>query len=114
MKLCGFHRGGYKFLSLFRVKIWWMIPRVGKSGSEIPLETQMLLLEAREQSVLHDEISSDTNYTENTFYILLLPVLEGQFRTSLQGTPANELEFCVKSGSLALLLASFFPLVFKC
>ena len=91
-----------------------MIPRVGKSGSEIPLETQMLLLEAREQSALHDEISSDTNYTENTFYILLLPVLEGQFRTSLQGTPANELQFCVESGSLALLLASFFPLVFKC
>ena len=83
-----------------------MIPRVGKSGSEI--------LEAREQSALHDEISSDTNYTENTFYILLLPVLEGQFRTSLQGTPANELQFCVKSGLLALLLASFFPLVFKC
>lgn len=95
-------------MSLFRVKIWWMIPRVGRSGSEIPLETQMLLLEAREQSALHDEISSDPNYTENTFYILFLPVLEGQFRTSLQGTPANELQFCVESGSLALLLASFF------
>uniref|UniRef100_A0A2N9GEK3 galactinol--sucrose galactosyltransferase n=1 Tax=Fagus sylvatica TaxID=28930 RepID=A0A2N9GEK3_FAGSY len=104
--------GGYKFLSLFRVKIWWMIPRVGKSGSEIPLETQMLLLEAREQSALHDKISSDTNYTENTFYILLLPVLEGQFRTSLQGTPANELQFCVESGDVNVQTSQSLEAVF--
>ncbi|XP_059442460.1 probable galactinol--sucrose galactosyltransferase 2 [Corylus avellana] len=88
---------GYKFLSLFRVKIWWMIPCVGKSGSEIPMETQMLLLEAREESVQLDEISSGPN-TEDTFYILFLPVLDGQFRTSLQGTPINELKFCIESG----------------
>ncbi|GMY32309.1 probable galactinol--sucrose galactosyltransferase 2 [Fagus crenata] len=106
------YRGGYKFLSLFRVKIWWMIPRVGKSGSEIPWETQMLLLEAREQSALHDEISSDTNYTENTFYILLLLVLEGQFRTSLQGTPTNELQFCVESGDVNVQTSQSLEAVF--
>lgn len=108
----GVLEGGYKFLSLFRVKIWWMIPRVGKSGSEIPLETQMLLLEAREQSALHDEISSDPNYTENTFYILFLPVLEGQFRTSLQGTPANELQFCVESGDVNVQTSQSLEAVF--
>lgn len=35
---------GYKLLSLFRVKIWWMIPRIGRSASDVPMETQLLLL----------------------------------------------------------------------
>ncbi|XP_059643705.1 probable galactinol--sucrose galactosyltransferase 2 [Cornus florida] len=87
----------FNFLSLFKFKIWWMIPRVGKLGSEIRMETQMLLLEAKEESAIHGE-----NYSEptagSTFYILLLPVLDGQFRSSLQGTPSNELQFCVESG----------------
>ncbi|KAF8399811.1 hypothetical protein HHK36_015682 [Tetracentron sinense] len=87
---------GYKLMCLHRFKIWWMIPGVGKSGSDIPIETQMLLLEAEEDSALHDENAEPT--TENTFYILLLPVLEGQFRSSLQGNSSNELQFCVESG----------------
>ncbi|XP_043704808.1 probable galactinol--sucrose galactosyltransferase 2 isoform X1 [Telopea speciosissima] len=88
---------GYRLLCLFRFKIWWMIPRMGKAGGDIPIETQMLLLEAREDSALHDE-DVEQPTTENTFYILMLPVLDGQFRTSLQGTPTNELQFCVESG----------------
>lgn len=32
-----------------------MIPRVAKSGRDIPVETQLLLLEAREDSALNDE-----------------------------------------------------------
>ncbi|XP_010695995.2 probable galactinol--sucrose galactosyltransferase 2 isoform X2 [Beta vulgaris subsp. vulgaris] len=87
---------GYKFLSLFRFKIWWMIPRVGNSGSEVPIETQMLLLEAKEESTLLDKVTGPS--TDDTFYILVLPVLEGAFRASLQGTSTNELEFCVESG----------------
>lgn len=93
---CGMDRGhcsGYRFLCLFRFKIWWMIPRVGKSASEVPMETQMLLLEAREDSPLDADAASD-----NTFYILLLPVLDGQFRATLQGIPTNDLQFCVESG----------------
>lgn len=74
-----------------------MIPRVGKSGSEIPLETQLLLLEATQDSSLSSEISP-RKFDANPFYILLLPVLHGPFRTSLQGTSANELQFCVESG----------------
>ncbi|GMJ00082.1 seed imbibition 2, raffinose synthase 2 [Hibiscus trionum] len=88
---------GYKLLCLFRFKIWWMIPGYGKSGSDIPLETQMLLLEIKQESAVEDDGSSDSD-TENTFYVLFLPVLDGDFRTSLQGTPANELQFCVESG----------------
>lgn len=70
-------------MCLFRHKIWWMIPTFGSLGSEIPIETQMLLLEVK---------------AENDFYVLFLPVLEGQFRATLQGNSANELEFCVESG----------------
>lgn len=73
-----------RFLCLFRFKIFWMIPRVGNSGSDIPAETQMLLLEAKEE----------------TTYIVFLPVLNGEFRSSLQGNSANELEFCVESGKV--------------
>ncbi|XXG88821.1 hypothetical protein AAC387_Pa12g0979 [Persea americana] len=87
---------GYRWLCLFRFKIWWMIPRVGKSGSEIPIETQLVLLEAREDAALGDQ--SDESTSENTFYILLLPVLDGEFRTSLQGNSRDELEFCIESG----------------
>lgn len=91
---------GYNFLSLFRFKIWWMIPRVGNSGSEVPLETQMLLLEAKEESGLLDNATEST--TDHTLYILVLPVLEGAFRASFQGTPTNELQFCVESGDPAV------------
>ncbi|KAJ9140236.1 hypothetical protein P3X46_030908 [Hevea brasiliensis] len=101
----------YRFLCLFRAKIWWMIPRVGKSGSEIPMETQMLLLEATENPALHDELSSETS-TGDTFYILLLPALDGQFRTSLQGTSANELQFCIESGDANVQTSQAFEAVF--
>lgn len=86
-------------MCLFIAKIWWMIPRVGKSASEIPLETQMLLLEVEEESAIHliDEDSPETP-AGNKFYVLVLPVLDGAFRTSLQGTKSNELHFCYESG----------------
>ncbi|OMO94433.1 Raffinose synthase [Corchorus capsularis] len=103
---------GFRLLSLFRFKIWWMIPRYGKSGCEIPLETQMLLLEVREESALDDDGISSDPPTENAFYILFLPVLDGQFRTSLQGTPANELQFCVESGDCGVQTSKVLEPVF--
>jgi len=91
---------GYKLLSLFRVKIWWMIPSLGRSASDVPKETQLLLLEAKEESSLEDELSSDSEElaTDKTSYILFLPVLDGQFRATLQGTQSNQLQFCTESG----------------
>ena len=85
-----------------------MIPRVGKSASEIPMETQMLLLEVREESALDDENSSDMT-SESTFYVLFLPVLDGPFRTSLQGTSENVLQFCVESGKFNFLFVILAP-----
>ncbi|KAL0335802.1 UNVERIFIED_CONTAM: putative galactinol--sucrose galactosyltransferase 2 [Sesamum radiatum] len=89
-----------KFMCLFLAKIWWMIPCVGKSASEIPMETQMLLLEAGEESVVGvvDDDSPTELANDNKFYVLVLPVLDGAFRTTLQGTPSNELQFCYESG----------------
>ncbi|XP_050378171.1 probable galactinol--sucrose galactosyltransferase 2 [Argentina anserina] len=100
---------GYKFMCLFRFKIWWMIPGFGNSGCDVPAETQMLLLEARDKSSSNSStpdqyrFSSESEEPENaesnsTFYILLLPVLDGAFRATLQGNTVNELEFCVESG----------------
>ncbi|KAL8465657.1 hypothetical protein ACS0TY_034942 [Phlomoides rotata] len=80
-----------RFMGLFRHKVWWMIPTFGSLGSEVPIETQMLLLEVKAESAV-------IGRSENNFYVLVLPVLEGQFRATLQGNSANELEFCVESG----------------
>ncbi|XVF75136.1 hypothetical protein PTKIN_Ptkin13bG0163500 [Pterospermum kingtungense] len=78
-----------RFLCLFRFKIWWMIPRMGSSGSDIPVETQMLLLEAKGPTV---------DASDHPTYVIFLPVLDGKFRSSLQGNSSDELEFCVESG----------------
>ncbi|KAF7838231.1 putative galactinol--sucrose galactosyltransferase 2 [Senna tora] len=104
----------YKLLCLFRVKIWWMIPRVGKRGCEIPVETQFLVLEAREECALDgdDDESSEDPTADNSFYILFLPFLDGQFRATLQGTPANELQFCIESGDACVQTSQSLEAVF--
>lgn len=61
---------------------------MGKSASDIPVETQMLLLESTSQ----DE-------GEKPNYIVFLPVLDGDLRSSLQGNSSNELEVCVETGN---------------
>ncbi|KAL3748129.1 hypothetical protein ACJRO7_009370 [Eucalyptus globulus] len=90
---------GHRFLSLFRFKLWWMIPTFGDAASKVPVDTQMLLLEAREASAP----ASGTNVTgdedaNEIFYVIILPVLDGPFRTSLQGTDVDTLQFCAESG----------------
>uniref|UniRef100_A0ACD5V596 Uncharacterized protein n=2 Tax=Avena sativa TaxID=4498 RepID=A0ACD5V596_AVESA len=76
---------GWRWLSLFRFKIWWMAPKTGSDAAGVPAETQMLLLETK-------------NGAEDAVYALMLPVLEGKFRASLQGAPEEELQFCFESG----------------
>ncbi|KAG6402003.1 hypothetical protein SASPL_138872 [Salvia splendens] len=94
-------------LGVLRHKIWWMIPRFGSSASDIRMETQMLLLEVREESAVQDDDSSLVQSTDNnTSYVLFLPVLEGQFRATLQGNSANELEFCTTHVSEAIFVKS--------
>lgn len=90
-----------RLLSLFRFKLWWMIPRVGDSGSDIPIETQMLLMEVNKGPA-----------NASPSYIVFLPVLDGEFRSSLQGNSSDELEFCVESGDPATVTSECLKAVF--
>lgn len=94
-------------MCLFIAKIWWMIPRIGTSASEIPLVTQMLLLEVGEESVLGVEEDESPTTGQNKFYVLVLAVLDGDHRTTLQGTPSNMLQFYYESGWFRLRTHSF-------
>ncbi|XP_028761539.1 probable galactinol--sucrose galactosyltransferase 2 isoform X1 [Neltuma alba] len=76
---------GHKFVCCFRFKLWWMTNRMGTCGKDVPLETQFMLVESRDEH-------------SRTIYTVLLPLLEGQFRAVLQGNPKNELEICLESG----------------
>ncbi|KAJ7517623.1 hypothetical protein O6H91_21G032000 [Diphasiastrum complanatum] len=84
---------GHRFVCCFRFKLWWMTQRMGTLGREVPLETQFLLLESRS-----DSAPTEPETEENTVYIMFLPLLEGQFRASLQGNERDELEVCLESG----------------
>ncbi|XP_020103765.1 probable galactinol--sucrose galactosyltransferase 2 isoform X1 [Ananas comosus] len=94
---------------LFRFRIFWMIPRFGNSASDIPQETQMLLLEIKEDKSVSNEV--DGNSEDPITYILLLPVLDGLFRSSLQGNSSDELEFCIESGDPAVRQSQFLEAV---
>jgi hypothetical protein len=91
-------RSGWRWLSLFRFKIWWMMPATGVGAAAVPAETQMLLLEST------IEAGSAAATERGSLYALMLPVLYGGFRASLQGSPEDdELQFCFESGELCLL-----------
>ncbi|XP_004975984.2 probable galactinol--sucrose galactosyltransferase 2 [Setaria italica] len=82
---------GWRWLSLFRFKIWWMVPATGAGAATVPAETQMMLLESRDEE-------GSAAAEGGAVYALMLPALDGDFRVSLQGSPENELQFCLESG----------------
>ncbi|KAL3331898.1 hypothetical protein AABB24_032495 [Solanum stoloniferum] len=84
-----------RFFSCFRFKLWWMAQKMGDRGSEIPMETQFLLVETKDGSHLG---SNDNNNDDNIVYAVFLPLIEGSFRGVLQGNPEDELELCLESG----------------
>ncbi|KAL5221598.1 hypothetical protein ABZP36_026311 [Zizania latifolia] len=86
---------GLRFMCTFRFKMWWMTQRMGTSGSEIPFETQFLIVEG----------GAGARDGRSAVYTVFLPILEGSFRSVLQGNADDELEICLESGDLAV--ASF-------
>ncbi|GMN56877.1 hypothetical protein TIFTF001_027690 [Ficus carica] len=66
-------------LGILKFEMWWMIPSFGESGCEVPQETQMLLLEAMEDSrtVPANGVSDQPKSSPKTFYVLVLPSLVG-------------------------------------
>lgn len=81
-----------RFMCCFRFKLWWMTQRMGSCGSDVPLETQFMLLESRPGDGVSDEDSGEP------VYLVMLPLLEGQFRAALQGNERDELEITLESG----------------
>ncbi|WJX90347.1 putative galactinol--sucrose galactosyltransferase 6 [Trifolium repens] len=91
-----------RFMACFRFKLWWMAQKMGENGSEIPLETQFLLVETKDGSHLDDDSNN------NIIYTIFLPLVEGSFRACLQGNVINNnVELCLESGDVNTKTSSF-------
>jgi raffinose synthase len=93
-----------RFMSCFRFKLWWMAQKMGDRGRDIPLETQFLLVETKDGSHLE---SDDGNEENQIVYTVFLPLIEGSFRSCLQGNDGDELELCLESGDVDTKASSF-------
>lgn len=82
-----------RFMCCFRFKLWWMTQRMGTCGKDVPLETQFMLVESKDDAEGDDA---------PTIYTVFLPLLEGPFRAVLQGNEKNEVEICLESGDIAV------------
>ncbi|KAH7573460.1 hypothetical protein JRO89_XS03G0152900 [Xanthoceras sorbifolium] len=88
-----------KFLSIFRFKTWWSTMWVGSSGSDLQMETQLVLVQV-------PELNS---------YVVIIPLIEGDFRSAIHpgsgdGDDHNnvgEVILCVESGSIKVKAKSF-------
>lgn len=85
---------GLRFMCCFRFKLWWMTQRMGTCGKDIPLETQFMLIESKD--------SEEEGKNSPIVYTVLLPLLEGPFRSVLQGNEKSEIEICFESGDHAV------------
>ncbi|WOG93430.1 hypothetical protein DCAR_0312714 [Daucus carota subsp. sativus] len=86
-----------KFMSIFRFKVWWTTHWTGTNGGDLEHETQILVLD-----------KSDSGRP----YVLLLPLLEGPFRASLQPGKDDHIDVCVESGSTKVLESCFQTVVY--
>uniref|UniRef100_A0A3Q7EHL5 galactinol--sucrose galactosyltransferase n=1 Tax=Solanum lycopersicum TaxID=4081 RepID=A0A3Q7EHL5_SOLLC len=79
------------FLSIFRFKTWWSTQWVGNSGSDLQMETQWVLLDV-------PEIKS---------YVIIIPIIEGKFRSALHPGTNGHVLICAESGSSQVKASSF-------
>ncbi|KAK2968372.1 hypothetical protein RJ640_027984 [Escallonia rubra] len=86
-----------RFMSIFRFKVWWTTHWVGSNGRDLEIETQMVLLDKSESG---------------RPYVLLLPILEGPFRASLQPGTDNFVDVCVESGSTKVSGSSYHSVLY--
>ncbi|KAI3409195.1 uncharacterized protein J3R85_019639 [Psidium guajava] len=89
---------GIRFMSIFRFKVWWTTHWVGTNGRDLEHETQMVILDRSEEG-------SEAGLARP--YVLLLPLLEGPFRASIQPGPDDFVDLCVESGSTKVTAAGF-------
>ncbi|XP_043707084.1 galactinol--sucrose galactosyltransferase [Telopea speciosissima] len=83
---------GIRFMSIFRFKVWWTTHWVGDKGSDVEYETQIMILDRSESG---------------RPYVLLLPLIDGSFRASLQPGQHDNVDLCVESGSTQVTESSF-------
>lgn len=79
------------FLSIFRFKTWWSTQWVGKNGSDLQKETHWVMLEV-------PEIKS---------YVVIIPIMEGSFRSCLVPGHDGEVRIFAESGSKDFKSSSF-------
>ncbi|KAK9130634.1 hypothetical protein Sjap_011121 [Stephania japonica] len=80
------------FLACFQFRLWWMSYKTGNNGRDVPLETQFLLIKSS---------TDQSQDSPSTIYAVFLPLIEGPFRASLQGSSpqeADHLQLCFESG----------------
>ncbi|KAE8703573.1 putative galactinol--sucrose galactosyltransferase 4 [Hibiscus syriacus] len=79
------------FLSVFRFKTWWSTQWVGTSGSDLQMETQWVVLDI-------PEIKS---------YAMIIPIIEGGFRSALRPGKDGHVMIFAESGSSQVKLCFF-------
>ncbi|KAK6260343.1 Glycosyl hydrolases 36 - like 1 [Theobroma cacao] len=79
------------FLSVFRFKTWWSTQWVGTSGSDLQMETQWVVLDV-------PEIRS---------YVIIIPIIEGGFRSALCPGNDGHVMIFAESGSTQVKASSF-------
>ncbi|KAK9704738.1 hypothetical protein RND81_07G008000 [Saponaria officinalis] len=79
------------FLSIFRFKTWWSTQWVGNCASDLQKETQWLLFDV-------PQIKS---------YVLIVPLIEGSFRSALHPGGDGHVMICAESGSTQVKESSF-------
>lgn len=87
-----------KFMSIFRFKVWWTTHWTGTNGKDLEHETQMVIL--------------DKSDSLGRPYVLLLPLIEGPFRASLQPGKDDFVDVCVESGSSKVTGDSFHSVLY--
>ncbi|KAL9397241.1 hypothetical protein Peur_011494 [Populus x canadensis] len=82
---------GREFLSIFRFKTWWSTMWMGSSGSDLQMETQWVLL----------------NVPEIRSYVIIIPVIDGRFRSAFHPGTDGHVMICAESGSTKVTASSF-------
>nr|CAD31704.1 putative stachyose synthase [Alonsoa meridionalis] len=79
------------FVSIFRFKTWWSTQWVGTTGSDIQMETQWIMLDV-------PEIKS---------YAVVVPIVEGKFRSALFPGKDGHILIGAESGSTKVKTSNF-------
>ncbi|KAH9309412.1 hypothetical protein KI387_037323 [Taxus chinensis] len=93
-----------RFCSIFRFKVWWTTHWVGDKGSDMETETQFLLLDTPSKAASESLAPHP--------YVLLLPIIEGKFRASLQPGEDDGVDVCVESCDNGVEGSSFRSVVY--